>query len=156
MNNDYYAIVPLNLVYEEKYSGLSSKAILLYSLFLNRTKFSVKNNKFKDDEGLFIYYSLSQIGRHLRCSKVSARKVISELESADLVKIRFQEYGLPLKIYVNDIRSGIKSTHSYQKNEKEVSFDVELAEKIARDSLIDFSTKKNKKRRTRNVGPTLW
>ncbi len=156
MNNDYYAILPLNLVYEEKYSCLSSKAILLYSLFLNRTKFSVKNNKFKDDEGLFIYYSLSQIGKHLRCNKSSARKTISELESVGLVKIKFQEYGLPLKIYVNDIRSGNKGTHSYQKIEKEVSFDVKLAEKIARDSLIDFSTKKNKKRRTRNVGPTLW
>lgn len=156
MNNDYYAILPLNLVYEEKYSGLSSKAILLYSLFLNRTKFSVKNNKFRDDEGLFIYYSLSQIGKHLRCNRSSARKAISELEGAELVKIKFQEYGLPLKIYVNDIRLKKPNTSFYKKEEKEVSFDVKLAEKIARDSLIDFGTKKNKKRRTRNVGPTLW
>ena len=156
MNNDYYAVLPLNLVYEEKYSGLSSKAILLYALFLNRTRFSVKNNNFRDDEGLFIYYSLSQIGKHLRCNKASARKVISELEGADLVKIKFQEQGRPLKIYVYDVRLKKPDTFSYKKEEKEVSFDVGLAEKRAKEGLIDFATKKNKKRRTRNVGPTLW
>ena len=156
MKSDYYAILPLNLVYEEKYLGLSSKAILLYSLFLNRTRFSVKNNNFRDDEGLFIYYSLSQIGKHLRCNKASARKVIGELESADLVRIKIQEQGRPLKIYVYDVRLKKPDTFSYKKEEKEVSFDVGLAEKKAKESLIDFSTKKNKKRRTRNVGPTLW
>ena len=57
MNNKYFAVLPLNLVYEEKYSELSSKAILLYSLFLNRTKFSLQNKKFKDGNGVFIYYS---------------------------------------------------------------------------------------------------
>lgn len=147
MKSDYYAILPLDLVYEEQYSALSPKAILLYALFLNRTRFSVTNEKFRDDEGLFIYYSLTQIGRHLRCNNASARKAISELEAAGLVKVKFQDYGKPLKIYVHDIRLRNKSTFSYQKKEKEVSFDVELAERIASEGLINFGTKKNKRRR---------
>lgn len=182
MNIDFYAILPLNLVYEEKYMCLSAKAILLYALFLNRRKFSLQNKKFKDSDGVFIYYSITQISKHLRCSKVPARKVLNELEKAGLVKVKFQEFGLPLKIYVNDIRTGenaglVTSSEKpqdklYKKpynnsnynskahktssvpQEKQVSFDVENAKETELKHLYNFA-EKTKKRRTRNVGPTL-
>ncbi len=182
MNSDFYAILPLILVYEENYSILSSKAILLYALFLNRAKFSLQNKKFRDSDGVFIYYSASQISKHLRCNKVSARKVLNELEEAGLVKIKFQEFGLPLKIYVNDVRAGDKGTNSvvseksqdklsgksysnssnrqkahkndFPQEEKQVSFDVEKAKETEMKHLYNFA-EKTKKRQTRNVGPTV-
>ncbi len=222
MNNKYFAVLPLNLVYEEKYSELSSKAILLYSLFLNRTKFSLQNKKFIDDNGVFIYYSTEQISKHLHCGISSAKVTLSELEQAGLIRKEYQQNGLPLKIYVNDIRAenngaysafqkpqdkfsnkpylnsdykekphtdyfegngwqgntegdkpltqaqinrrtfGDKKNKRYSHNgslnyatkEKQVSFDVELEEELAKSRLEDFSVKKQK-RRTRNTGPTL-
>ncbi len=111
MNNKYFAVLPLNLVYEEKYYNLSSKAILLYSLFLNRTKLSLKNKKFKDDNGVFIYYSTEQISNHLHCSLNSAKKVLTELEKAGLIRKEYQKNGLPQKIYVNDICTENKGTY---------------------------------------------
>ncbi|MBR2953687.1 MAG: replication initiator protein A [Clostridia bacterium] len=144
MNNDYFIILPLNLVYEEKYAGLSVNAIILYCLFLNRTKFSMQNKNFKDEKGVFIYYSTKQMATHLRCSINSAKKTLRELEKAALIKKEYQQNGLPIKIYVNDIRSGNCDTHFHQ---KEVSFDIELAEKRARELSVDWVTKKNKRRK---------
>jgi hypothetical protein len=40
-------LIPLNLVYDEKYADVSVEAILMYSLFLNRTRFSMQNKKSK-------------------------------------------------------------------------------------------------------------
>ena len=216
MNNNIFAILPLILLYDEKYKDLSMSAIILYSLFLNRTKYSLKNKKFKDDKGVFIYYSTEQISSHLHCSINSAKKILSELEEIGLIRREYQKNGLPLKIYVNDIRDENENTysahkqpqdklsykphsysdykekpatnhfegnwwqgnaeeekpltqaqinrrtfgnkkntrHSYKENsisasqEKEVSFDVEKAEKIANDGTIDFGNMKIKKRRT--------
>ena len=182
MNNKYFAVLPLSLVYEEKYSELSSKAILLYSLFLNRRKFSMQNKKFKDDNGVFIYYSTEQISNHLHCSLNSAKKVLTELEKAGLIRKEYQKNGLPQKIYVNDIRVENEDTYNasekpqdkfsqksysnslynekhhtehFQAKEKQVSFDVEKAERKANDGTLDFSEMKIKKRRTRSSGPTL-
>ncbi|MBQ4645181.1 MAG: replication initiator protein A [Clostridia bacterium] len=144
MNNDYFIILPLKLFCEEKYAGLSANAIILYCLFLNRTKFSMQNKNFKDEKGVFIHYSTKQMTTHLRCSVNSAKKTLRELEKAELIKKEYQQNGLPIKIYVNDIRSEKRDTHFHQ---KEVSFDIELAEKRAREPSIDWATKKNKRRK---------
>ncbi len=165
----------------EQYKGLSSNSKILYSLFLNRTKFSKKNyKKFCDKNGAFIYYSNSQIQKHLNCSSRTATNTLIELERAGLIKKEYQGNGLPLKIYVTDIRGDEDATHTasesaqdklYKKSysnsihkekpatrqnkteDRGVSFDVERAEMKARNTLYDFSIKK--KRRTRNPGPTL-
>lgn len=50
MNNNNFMLVPLNLVYDEEYKVLSIDAILIYSLFLNRTKFSMLNKNFTDEK----------------------------------------------------------------------------------------------------------
>ena len=207
----------------EQYKTLSSNSKILYSLFLNRTNYSKKNlNKFSDKKGIYIYYSNSQIRNHLYCSVHTAVNVLNELEQAGLIHKEYQDKGLPLKIYVNDIRgendsinSGFKqpqdkfsykpysfsnykekpvtnhfegierrgntegekpltqaqinrrtfgekknNRHSHKENsnsasqEKQVSFDVEKAEKLSGDGTIDFGSMKIKKRRTRNTGPT--
>ena len=97
MNNNIFAILPLILLYDEKYKDLTMSAIILYSLFLNRTKYSLKNKKFKDDKGVFIYYSTEQISSHLHCSINSAKKILSELEEIGLIRREYQKTVCHLK-----------------------------------------------------------
>ena len=140
-----YAILPLNLITDEKYRTLTSDEKLLYVLLLNRVNFSKKNlNNFSDSNGIFVYYSNKQIQNHLNCCKSTAIKALNNLEKVGLIKKEYQKNGLPLKIYVNDIRENREQKARFKT--KETSFDIERAlsrEKITRQT---FGDKKNKRR----------
>lgn len=150
MNCNYFILIPLNLVYDEKYADVSVEAVLMYSLFLNRMRFSMQNKKFKDEKGVFIYYSERRISEQVHCSINSAKKALRELEKAELIKKEYQKNGLPIKIYVNDIFHIIENKYSCKSQEKEVSFDVEKAERIANMGVPDFVTKKNPRRKRKS------
>ena len=139
MNNKfYYTYLPLNLIYDTNFSGLSLSAILLYSLMLNRQKLSYNNPLFNDSKGTFIFFSNPQIQKALRCNKDTARKVLNELETHSLIRKEYQKQGLPLKIYVIDVFGMHNNTYKSQNvqpakqnfkpysPEKQVSFDVDI------------------------------
>ena len=142
-NNFSYAIFPLNLISDEKYCTLSSDEKILYILLLNRTNYSRKNlKKFYDDKnGLFIYFPNSQIEKQLNCCTKTVRKMLNNLEKAGLIKREYQRNGLPIKIYVTDLRNFTQKTTN-----NNVSFDIAKAEQQARKNRMNFGTKKNKKR----------
>ena len=148
MNYNYFMLVPLNLVYDEEYADLSVDAILIYSLLLNRTRFSMQNKKFKDEKGVFVYYSTSRISRQLNCSVNSVKKRFQELEKAELIKREYQKSGLPVKFYVNDVFQMLKGANSYQKQEKEVSFDVEKSKEMELRNLYNFAEKRKKRKKS--------
>ncbi len=75
---------------------------------MNCSKMNLK--RFSDATGVFIYYSNSQIQKHLRCSAHTAVDTVKELERAGLIRREYQKNGLPIKIYVNDIRRGKSGT----------------------------------------------
>ncbi len=182
-NNKNYAIFPLEMLENEKYKDFSSKEFFLYMLLLNRANISRLNlRQFSDKNGVFVYYSNEQITNHLRCNKNTSSNVLKNLEDAGLIRREYQKRGLPLKIYVNDIRTSGNDTYypfkqpqdklcekSYSNSiykekpatrqnkaqEKEVSFDVERAEKKSDDGFVDFGNMKIKRRRTRYTGPTI-
>ena len=141
-NNFSYAILPLKLIYDEKYNGLSADEKLLYTLLLNRTNSSRKNRKrFYDENGLFIFFTIKQIQQNLNCSNKSAIEMMKNLEKAELIKKEYQKNGLPAKIYVTDLR---KTTQ--KSNKEDVSFDINLAEEMAHKHRDSFGTKKNNRR----------
>ncbi len=177
MNNKfYYTFLPLNLIYDVQYESLSLNAIVLYSLFLNRNKLSLNNPDYNDSNGTFIYFSNPQIQTALRCNQDSARKALNELETAGLIRKEYQKNGLPLKIYVKDIREAYSNTYNPDKppenprpkpnrdfkpyspaphKEKQVSFDVKKAENIADNGTLDFGEMKIKRRRKRPSSPMI-
>ena len=142
-NNFSYAIFPLNLISDEKYCTLSSDEKILYMLLLNRTNYSRKNlkNFYDDKNGLFIYFPNSQIEKQLNCCTKTVRKMLNNLEKAGLIKREYQRNGLPIKIYVTDLRNFTQKTTN-----NNVSFDIAKAEQQARKNRMNFGTKKNKKR----------
>ncbi|MBO5332803.1 MAG: replication initiator protein A [Clostridia bacterium] len=164
INNDSYALFPLELILNEHYKYLSSNSKILYTLFLNRLNLSKKNlSRFCDSGGLFIYYTNAQICRDLCCSINPVIHSLNELEKVGLIKRKYQA-GKPIKIYVNDV-FGMHGKLNIQEKantykpkqkvnphspapQKDVSFDVERAKESAKKHRESFAQKK--KRRTDN------
>ncbi len=152
-NKFYYAVFPLNLLYDEKYKHFSSKEFLLYTLLLNRMNIAKKNlDSFSDSKGVFIYYSISTVEKDLRCSKSTAINVMNKLENAGLIHRERQANGLPNKIYVKDLKNfNAKKEKTIEKANstiasENVSFDTALTNEFFKKARRDFGTKKNRKR----------
>lgn len=146
-NRNYiYAIFPLALITDEKFSALSSDEKILYILLLNRMNFSKQNkNRFSDEKGVFVYYSNSQIQKHLGCCENTAIKSLNNLQYVGLITKERQKRGLPLKIYVKNIMKDNYSKADYP-TAKDVSFDIEKAMMTAKNNRKNFAEKRNKRR----------
>ena len=145
-----YAILPLNIITDEKYKVLSSDEKILYALLLNRINYSKKNlSKFCDSKGIFIYYSNSQIQNHLNCCENTATKALNNLEKIGLITKEYQKKGLPLKIYVNDIRENREQ--KAKPKTQETSFDINRVisqEQITRQTFGEKKNKRHKEKRS--------
>ncbi|MBQ8767818.1 MAG: replication initiator protein A [Clostridia bacterium] len=145
MNYNFYAIFPLKMLTDERFENLSTHDFFLYMLLLNRANASKKNLKrFSDKKGVFVFYSNSRISKDIRCTQRTATRTLNNLEQAGLIRKEYQQRGLPLKIYVNDIRN--ESTYSIASapKEKEVSFDVERALSQKQKNRRSFGDKKRR------------
>ncbi len=130
----------------EKYKDLSSDEFFLYILLLNRLNISKKNSKrFCDNNGFFIYYTNQKIAQDLRCSHTTAIKTLKTLENAGLIHKEYQKNGLPLKIYVNDIRENTNTKPKVQ--QQETSFDIDHAISQTKANRYNFGEMKNSKAR---------
>lgn len=65
---------------------------------LDRYKISIKND-WQDDNGIFIYYSISEMQKSRGYSKPKAVKILKELEEKGLI-IKVYQKGKPTKIYL--------------------------------------------------------
>ena len=72
--------VPEILVDGEEFRGLSSEAIILYSMLLKRTGMSFKNNWIDKEGRVFIYFTVEEIMRRRNISKPTAIKTLDELD----------------------------------------------------------------------------
>lgn len=77
---------------------LTDSAHINYELMLDRYKISIKNN-WQDDNGIFIYYSISEMQKSRGYSKPKAVKILKELEEKGLI-IKVYQKGKPTKIYL--------------------------------------------------------
>ena len=130
-------------------------------LLLNRVNLSKTNRKhFSDKNGIFIYYTISEIEKDLRCGHNSAVNVLKNLESAGLITKKYQKKGLPLKIYVNDIREGnVKPTipkynPKPEPKQKETSFDIDRALEQSKLNKYNFGEMKNPRARHKKRSDT--
>lgn len=144
-NNSNYAIFPLKMLDDNRYKDFSSKEFFLYMLLLNRTNISKRNIKhFSDEKGVFVYFSNEQITKNLKCNPKTATKTLNNLEQAGLIRKEYQQRGLPLKIYVNDIRNESTYPIASAPKERDVSFDVERALSQKQKNRRSFGDKKRR------------
>lgn len=93
--------VPKELLTAEKWRALSLRAKIAYSLMLERELSSRENQRFWDSEGYpYIIYPQAELANILGISLPVVRKVLAELEGAELIKRKRQYLTLPDRIYV--------------------------------------------------------
>lgn len=137
---------------DDKYKQFSCKEFMLYTLLLNRLNLSKKNSKhFFDKNGFFVFYTREQIMNDIRCSRATATTLLKNLENAGLIHKEYQSNGLPLKIYVNDIR---ENTNIKPKHQQETSFDINSALQKEKSNRINFGEMKNPRIRHKKLPET--
>ena len=126
-NNDgdqfRYIQLPTVLLEHEKFSGLSLESIVLYSMMLNRTSLSFRNGWIDKSSRVYIYFTLEEVMKKLRCKSQKATKIIAELDvdrGIGLIERKRQGLGKPTIIYVKNFMSIFKN-RDYGKTEVQTS-----------------------------------
>lgn len=69
-------------------------------MMLDRMQLSVRNEWFDEEGRAFIYYTLKNIQKDLRCANQKATKLLVELETIGLIERKNPGQGKPTMIYV--------------------------------------------------------
>lgn len=109
MENQFYKLP--QMLFSEKYSGISSDGKLLYCLMLDRMKLSEINGWRDDDGRIYIIFTRDEACRMLGFGKDKAARVYSELEAAGLIEQEKQYLARPTLIYVNEAARRKNGSH---------------------------------------------
>lgn len=97
--------LPIVLIEDEKFKGLSIDAKVLYSMYLSRSTLSYKNNWIDENKRVYIYFTVEETSQQLGCAVKKAVKLIKDLEVVGLIEKKRTGQGNPTKIYVKDFMS---------------------------------------------------
>lgn len=92
--------VPRQLVKGREYRPLSPAAKLLFGLLLDRVSLSVRNGWQDGACRTYVYYAVAEICEDFGCSRVTAGRLLAELERIGLIARKKQGQGKPDRIYV--------------------------------------------------------
>lgn len=82
-------------------SDLSETTMLLYTLLLDRTKLSIKNEGWTDDKGyIFIYFTIEDLAKLLHRGETTIKNCLSALAEKGLIFRKRQGAGKPNRLYV--------------------------------------------------------
>ena len=98
-----FLMIPRAFLKDEKYSGLSPHAMVLYGLMRDRSLMSEKRPAFNDDDGAYIIFRRDDICAALGCGHDKAGKILKELETYELVAVKRQGRNKPNKYYVENL-----------------------------------------------------
>jgi len=116
--NEQYMFLqlPLMLIKDEQFKALSGDSKILYSLLLNRTSLSIKNNWVDDTGNIYIIYTIDQICDDLNCWEQKAIKSMKELKDIGLVKSVRRGLGKPNLLYVMNFATSLKYPKQSEKD----------------------------------------
>ncbi|NLC87873.1 MAG: hypothetical protein GX682_03760 [Clostridiaceae bacterium] len=130
--------IPKELFTNKNYKGkLSSDAIILYSLLLDRLSISIKN-KWIDDEGLiYLILTRKEAQEKLNISDKTVTKAFRQLEELKLISEKRIGKGKTYKIYVGKINRKIYDLSTG-------NFTTELPEKVRHSKNNNIYNKNSK------------
>ena len=99
--------IPVVLIKDKAFSGLSMEAKVLYSIMKDRLKLSLKNN-WIDEKGVYIHLSIEELQKDyfVQLSKPTIIKRKKELVDCGLIELK-KQFNKSDKIYVNRLSSYI-------------------------------------------------
>jgi hypothetical protein len=108
--NEQYIFLqmPLMLLKDERFKGISDSAKILYSLFLNRTSLSAKNGWLDEEGKVYIIYTLDSVMEDMNCCRDKASKSMKELRNVGLTQTIRVGLGNPNIIYVMNFATDLK------------------------------------------------
>ena len=77
--------IPRLLIKDSRFKKLSSDAKILYGLMLDRVSLSMKNGWIDDQGRAYIFFTVDDITDELCCSKPTAGKITSELDTKKVI-----------------------------------------------------------------------
>lgn len=96
--------VPIVLVKEKEFRGISASAMILYGLLLNRTGLSIRNDWLDENNRTYIIYTIENVKADLGIGKTKAISLFNELSNINgtgigLIK-KVRMINKPSRIYV--------------------------------------------------------
>ena len=107
--------------------NISPRAMILYAMLSDRVQLSSQNDNFRDTDGVFIYFTLTEIQDVFGISLNVSRLLTKELEQAGLIRKKRQGQGKPNKIYINELsnqttqKQAIKTTQKQATNHTNIN-----------------------------------
>lgn len=81
-------------------ADLTLTARLVYTLLLDRTTLSQKNDWVDEAGHIYVFFTLSALSEALKRSTMTIKKALNELESADLIERKRHGFSAPNRIFV--------------------------------------------------------
>lgn len=95
--------LPIMLIKDKCFKKLSDSSKILYSLLLNRTSLSKKNNWIDEQGRIYIIYTIEEIMEDLNCANQKACKLLKELKEVGLIEKKQQGLNKPNILYIKNI-----------------------------------------------------
>ena len=95
--------IPRLLITDPAFRCLSADAKLLYGLLLDRMSLSARSGWYDEQNRVFIYYTMEEIGQDMCCGHDKVTKLLRELDAVTgigLIERVKQGLGKPTRIYV--------------------------------------------------------
>ena len=94
--------IPKVMFTDPAFRSLSTDAIVLYGILLDRMCLSAKNGWVDRENRVYIVYPIKKIMESLSCGNKKACQLLSELEKLGLIEKKRQGQGKPSRIYVKN------------------------------------------------------
>ena len=99
--------------------NISTRAMILYAMSSDRVQLSSQNDNFRDTDGVFIYFTLTEIQDVFGISLNVSRLLTKELEQAGLIRKKRQGQGKPNKIYINELSNQTTQKQAIKTTQKQ-------------------------------------
>lgn len=127
--------IPKVLISNKKRYRISSDAILLYGILLDRMQLSIKNRWIDAENRVYIIYRIAEIMEDFECSNKTAGQILGELNDIGLIEKVRRGQGKPDLIYVKNFIQ--KEDLSYLASETDESDAME--NKTEASQIVDFT-----------------
>ncbi|MDR0886767.1 MAG: replication initiator protein A [Clostridiales Family XIII bacterium] len=104
---------------KERFAGISVDAILLYSIFLDRTALSIKHEWIDENDDVYIIAPHKEMQDLTGFSKNKIGRLYNELLEVMLISLESQGISKPNRMYVNVIENVELSTSSSMPQNRE-------------------------------------